>query len=186
MTPPAAITWATLSALLDELSDLPEAARAARVLTLRSESPALADALDEWLRDNDRAAAGGFLEKAVAPSSPEIAAADAAASLVGQRLGAYVLDAPLGQGGGGSVWRAQREDGRYAGAVAVKLLHLSLLGRAGAERFRREGQILARLTHPTLRTCSMLGSRRVASPIWCSSWWRASASTVIVTPGGWA
>jgi serine/threonine protein kinase len=32
--------------------------------------------------------------------------------------------------------------------VAIKLLHLSLLGQAGAERFRREGSILARLTHP--------------------------------------
>ena len=59
-----------------------------------------------------------------------------------------MLEVPLGQGGGGSVWRARREDGRYDGAVAIKLLHLSLLGGAGAKRFEREGQILARLTHP--------------------------------------
>jgi len=32
----------------------------------------------------------------------------------------------------------------------VKLLHLSLLGRAAAERFQREGEILARLTHPQI------------------------------------
>jgi serine/threonine-protein kinase len=43
---------------------------------------------------------------------------------------------------------ALSEDGRFEGAVAIKLLHLSLLGRAGAERFRREGHILARLKHP--------------------------------------
>ncbi len=59
-----------------------------------------------------------------------------------------MLEVPLGQGGGGSVWRAQREDGRYDGAVATKLLHLSLLGGAGVKRFEREGPILARLIHP--------------------------------------
>ena len=32
--------------------------------------------------------------------------------------------------------------------MAVKLLNIALMGRAGEERFRREGTILARLTHP--------------------------------------
>ena len=35
-------------------------------------------------------------------------------------------------------------------AVAVKLLHLSLVGRTGARRFEREGAILARLSHPNI------------------------------------
>ena len=48
----------------------------------------------------------------------------------------------------GSVWLAHRSDGRYAGAVAVKLLNLSLVGHAGGERFKREGSLLARLAHP--------------------------------------
>ena len=48
----------------------------------------------------------------------------------------------------GSVWLAQRSDGRFEGRVAVKLLNASLVGRAGGERFRREGSILARLVHP--------------------------------------
>ena len=48
----------------------------------------------------------------------------------------------------GSVWLASRSDGRYAGKVAVKLLNVSLIGRAGGERFKREGSILARLAHP--------------------------------------
>ena len=79
---------------------------------------------------------------------PPGAAMPELASPAGQRLGPYVLEAQVGQGGGGSVWRARREDGRYDAAVAIKLLHLALLGRAGAQRFRREGQILGRLTHP--------------------------------------
>ncbi len=48
----------------------------------------------------------------------------------------------------GSVWLAERCDGRFDGRAAVKLLNIALMGRAGEERFRREGNILARLTHP--------------------------------------
>src|SRR4030095_12509997 len=48
----------------------------------------------------------------------------------------------------GSVWLAKRSDGRFEGRAAVKLLNASLVGRAGEERFRREGSILARLAHP--------------------------------------
>jgi tetratricopeptide (TPR) repeat protein len=51
-------------------------------------------------------------------------------------------------GGMSTVWRARRSDGRFEGAVAVKLLNLALLGEGGDERFRREGTLLARLTHP--------------------------------------
>ena len=71
-----------------------------------------------------------------------------AATLAGQTLGAYTLVSPIGQGGMGSVWLARRSDGRFEGAAAVKLLNASLVGRAGEERFRREGSILARLRHP--------------------------------------
>jgi tetratricopeptide (TPR) repeat protein len=48
----------------------------------------------------------------------------------------------------GSVWLAERNDGRFTGHAAVKLLNAALLGRSAETRFRREGTILARLTHP--------------------------------------
>jgi serine/threonine-protein kinase len=61
------------------------------------------------------------------------------------------LERLLGRGGMGAVWLAHRSDGRYAGRAAVKLLNLSLLGRAGStDRFKREGSALARLTHPNI------------------------------------
>ena len=71
-------------------------------------------------------------------------------SLVGQTIGAYTLREAIGQGGMGSVWRAERSDGRYEATVAVKFLNLALLGRGGVERFAREGSMLARLTHPNI------------------------------------
>ncbi len=50
----------------------------------------------------------------------------------------------------GSVWLARRSDGRYEGKVAIKFLNAALVGRAGEERFRREGSILARLADPNI------------------------------------
>lgn len=72
----------------------------------------------------------------------------ASTSLAGQTMGPYTLASLIGQGGMGNVWLARRSDGRFEGKAAVKLLNASLLGRAGEERFRREGNILSRLTHP--------------------------------------
>jgi serine/threonine-protein kinase len=68
-------------------------------------------------------------------------------SLVGLALGAYTIERPLGHGGMGSVWLARRTDGRFEGHAAVKLLNLALFSARGQERFRREGSVLARLTH---------------------------------------
>ena len=146
MTTPNPANWPQLSPLLDELLDLPEPERQARVAEVRAENSQLGDELAALLLDSQSAQVKDFLAKPLLNAldqTPE-------STLAGQRLGAYVLESPLGQGGTGSVWRARREDGRFTGAVAIKLLHLSLLGRAGAERFKREGDILARLTHPNI------------------------------------
>ena len=64
-------------------------------------------------------------------------------ALAGVQVGAYRLVEPIGQGGMGSVWLAERSDGRFQGRAAVKLLNAALVGQAGEERFAREGNILA-------------------------------------------
>ena len=66
----------------------------------------------------------------------------------GVRCGNYTLIEPIGRGGMGSVWRAQRSDGLYAAEVAVKLLGSLALSSQARARFAREGVLLARLTHP--------------------------------------
>ncbi len=66
----------------------------------------------------------------------------------GQRCGNYRLIEPIGQGGMGSVWRAERVDGLYQTQVAVKLLGSLALSAHARARFAREGELLARLTHP--------------------------------------
>jgi len=67
----------------------------------------------------------------------------------GQQFGQYTLTEPVGSGGMGTVWRAERSDGRFEGEVAVKLLAQSA-GGAAPERFALEGRYLAKLAHPNI------------------------------------
>jgi len=135
--------WLRLSRLLDAVLELAEGDRAAWLARLHAEDGALADDVAGLLARHDGLQREGFLE------TPG-AALPAAASLAGLVVGAYTLRTPLGQGGMGSVWLADRSDGRFAGLAAVKLLNISLMGRDGETRFRREGSILARLRHPNI------------------------------------
>lgn len=73
----------------------------------------------------------------------------------GATVDRYRLVAPAGEGGQGSVWRA--EDPLHGGApVALKLLPLSAAPPTALERFRREARALARLSHPSLPRCHAL------------------------------
>ena len=64
-------------------------------------------------------------------------------------VGNYALERPIAHGGRGTVWLAHRRDGRFEGRAAIKFLD-ALLGPAGVERFRREGNVLARLEHANI------------------------------------
>jgi serine/threonine-protein kinase len=133
--------WQAASSYLDEALELDEPSREAWLAALGEREPAIAADV-RWLLDHNRASEGeGFLEgTAPHPISPQ--------SLAGHSVGAYtVLDA-IGQGGMGTVWRAERSDGRFHRIAAIKFLNVGLMGQLGQERFTREGGILARLTHP--------------------------------------
>lgn len=73
----------------------------------------------------------------------------------GVTIDRYRLIAPAGEGGQGSVWRA--EDPLSPGSlVALKLVPISTAPPASLERFRREARALARLSHPSLPRCHAL------------------------------
>jgi eukaryotic-like serine/threonine-protein kinase len=134
--------WQVVSPLLDRALELSVDERVAWLASLREKNPALAGEIDALLEDARALDREGFLMHGPSSSMPP------PATLAGQLVGPYTLEAPLGQGGMGSVWLARRSDGRFEGKVAVKFLNAALIGRAGEQRFRREGNILARLTHP--------------------------------------
>lgn len=134
--------WLALSPLLDRALDLEPPARQALLASTAEHAPDVAAALERILAEHDRVLSSGFLEE-----PPDIGA-DLFPTLAGQTVGAYRFERALGVGGMGTVWLARRSDGRFEGAVAIKLLHLAVLDRLGQERFRREGTLLARLSHP--------------------------------------
>src|SRR5262245_17336217 len=135
--------WRVLSPYLDEALEIAKEHRAAWLASIDARDADLAAELRGLLAEQDVIEESHFLERDAVPpprTPPPV-------SLAGQVLGAYRLVSPIGQGGMGSVWLAERCDGRFEGRAAVKLLNCALMGRTGEERFRREGTILARVTH---------------------------------------
>lgn len=133
--------WQEISPHLDHVLSLPEEERAAWLKSFRENKPQLADLLQKLLEEHGAAVREGFLE--ASPLSPKNES-----SLPGQTIGAYTLISRIGQGGMGTVWLAERSDGRFERRVAVKFLHFAVSTQGGAERFKREGRILGQLAHP--------------------------------------
>ena len=73
---------------------------------------------------------------------------DEAASREGDVIGAFRITALLGEGGMGTVYRAERFNADFAQTVALKIIRSSSPNAALRERFRRERAILASLDHP--------------------------------------
>ncbi len=98
--------------------------------------------------------AGAFLETPAAELAARAIAAEEepslSRSLEGQLISHYRILRMIGRGGMGTVWLAERCDGRFERKVAIKFIHLARLEQASAERFKREGAILGKLAHPQI------------------------------------
>jgi serine/threonine-protein kinase len=70
----------------------------------------------------------------------------------GDRVGRFRLVEPIGRGGMGDVWLAERDDESYEDRVAIKLIRRGLDTDDLLERFRHERQVLAKLRHPNTAT----------------------------------
>ena len=133
--------WREVSPYLDQALSLPEDERAPWLESFRAARPDLAHLLQDLLEEHRVLAQKQFLERSPVSGTAE-------SSLTGQKIGAYTLLSPIGQGGMGSVWLAERSDGRFDRRVAVKFLNFSVAATGGVQRFKREGRILGQLTHP--------------------------------------
>jgi serine/threonine-protein kinase len=147
-----------LSELLDQALDLPLDERAAWLgrlgpadATLRPRLQAMLDdaAAEERGETTSEPGLGDLLD-----ALPQVADSAARQRLAGaetrlRQIGPYCLLRPLGHGGMGAVWLAERVDGALQRAVALKLPHAAMLHQpALARRFERERDILATLEHP--------------------------------------
>ncbi|UXI70258.1 serine/threonine-protein kinase [Tahibacter amnicola] len=142
-------SWARMKALFAAAMELPRGERDAFVereahgdTALRDEVLALlaADAGEDSAGENVRRVLDGGAQMMAdlvreGPSAPE-------------RIGAYRVLREIGHGGMGVVFLAERDDGSFMQKVAIKLVRGSLIDAGLEARFRREREILARLSHP--------------------------------------
>ena len=133
--------WREISPYLDHALSLSGHERDLWLADFRSQHADLSDLLEQLLDEHRALDRERFMEgQPPQPSNHE--------GLTGETVGQYELISRIGEGGMGSVWLAQRADGRFQRQVAVKFLHLAVASMAVGERFKREGKILGQLQHP--------------------------------------
>jgi tRNA A-37 threonylcarbamoyl transferase component Bud32 len=76
----------------------------------------------------------------------------------GSNIGPYWMVRELGTGGMGTVYLAERADGKFSQQVAVKLVRRELNARLVRAAFAREIEILSRLVHPNIARLLDTGS----------------------------
>lgn len=81
-----------------------------------------------------------------------------------ERIGAYRIAERIGRGGMGSVYRGERMTGDFAHVVAIKIIKPGLVSEALVERFVRERQLLAGLSHPNIAQLHDGGETEAGSP----------------------
>src|SRR5579883_1372310 len=145
MTPEA---WRRVGELFHEALGLPSGERTQWVTAACSDDGDLCREVLSLL-ESDRAAADGFVASQV---QSEVVALheEQVQSRAGMRAGPYRLVREIGRGGMGAVYLARRDDEQYEIDVAVKLVTPGMDTQFVLQRFRRERQILANLTHPNI------------------------------------
>ncbi len=132
--------WARFSELLDSALDVPPPDRSVWLDRLGGEDETLKPWLAQVLAQDAVMETGYLRERPDLPPDGMFAA--------GTVVGPYRLESRLGEGGMGEVWRASRADDGPRREVALKLPYAELLGGPYRQRFARERDMLAALSHP--------------------------------------
>ena len=140
--------WRRVNALLEEALALPQDGHDAWLAQLSGQEadvlPTLRALLARHAVETD-----AFMSRPVAPIWRKAIDANAIDDEPGQIIGPYQLLRPLGAGGMGTVWLAQRADASPQRLIAVKL-PLRDWARGVAERLKQERDTLAGLEHPNI------------------------------------
>jgi serine/threonine-protein kinase len=136
--------WLQIQEILDRILDRPPGERDALIADLCAGDGELEREVLAYLRYEEPATE--FLEEPLI----DLVAGRPAASRLGEQLGPYRLEETIAEGGMGTVYRAARTDGVVERRVAVKILKRGFDTGAIVRGFRRERQILAGFTHPSV------------------------------------
>ena len=138
--------WREVSPYLDEALSLSGSERARFLASFHAKNPELAALLETLLAEQGAVANEQFLERsALEPHA-----------MTGRKLGPYQLEAQLGAGGMGEVYRAK--DTRLDRTVAIKVLPRRFSSDpARRQRFDREAKAISALQHPNICTLYDVG-----------------------------
>jgi serine/threonine-protein kinase len=140
-------------ALFERLLDMPDAGRDAWLDANVADHPALLERARAMV-NADRSArlrTGAALDQVDEEAAPS-------------RIGAYRIVRRIGRGGMGSVYLGERMTGDFAHQAAIKIIKPGLLSEALVERFQRERQTLASLSHPAIAQLYDGGETDAGSP----------------------
>lgn len=135
--------WKKLNGLLGRALELPREDRTAFLEECCGEDHTLLEEAKEILKADDEASKFLAERVEVVPKGR---------SREGEIIGAYRLLDVIGEGGMGTVYRAERADGAFEKQVALKLMKVGVVADRWRRRFRTERHILGRLEHPGIAT----------------------------------
>src|SRR5262249_50622038 len=138
MTTPAE-RWQRIAAWFDALVELAPAQRSERLVALAREDAAAAREVEALLAADP---SEGLLDRDAIAALPTLNVDAGDAMPDDSRAGPYRLLRPIGEGGMGTVFLAERSDGSYDARVAVKLIKRGMDSVAIVRRFLRERRIL--------------------------------------------
>lgn len=144
--------WQEIKDLLAKAIQLPAGDRAAYLDSVCQGDTVLRAELESLVAAHEIADQGHF-EQSVLPTDlrEDVSFSTARISdLTGKRVGAYCIEAEIGHGGMGKVYRARRADDRFSKEVAIKFLDSGARSERSLQLFRHEREILATLEHPNI------------------------------------
>jgi eukaryotic-like serine/threonine-protein kinase len=144
--------WKQVERLYHEARSRPAGERAAFLADACPDDEALRRDVESLL--NESVSEDGFLAGPALVAAAQIASDLAPAAMSGRSLGGYELQALVGAGGMGEVYRAR--DAKLGRDVAIKILPRAFTNDPDRlARFEREARMLAALHHPNI--CAIFG-----------------------------
>ncbi|HWD00758.1 MAG TPA: protein kinase [Candidatus Sulfopaludibacter sp.] len=167
--------WERVQQLFLEASELPAGRRAA-FLNEHCAGDAAARHEVESLLAAEKSS-DSWLRSIVTAAALSVQRADAE-SAVGRRIGPYVVEKEIGQGGMGTVYLAFRDDDQFRQRVAIKVVNRDMHSEFGLTRFRRERQVLADLQHANIARLLDGGTTADGLPYFAMEYLEGEAITV--------